>query len=93
MKIGELAKHAGLTVRTLHHFDSIGLLSPQAQALAGTWNGHLGGDEMHLKRSDRHPTDERYAIRFAFTTLKTIAFRGKVCSAKMTARHGSNCRR
>ena len=27
MTIGELAKRAGLTVRALHHYDTIGLLS------------------------------------------------------------------
>ncbi len=28
LKVGELAKRTGLTVRTLHHYDEIGLLSP-----------------------------------------------------------------
>nr|WP_255291695.1 MerR family DNA-binding transcriptional regulator [Bacillus pseudomycoides] len=27
-KVGELAKQTGLTVRTLHHYDQIGLFSP-----------------------------------------------------------------
>lgn len=31
LKIGELAKHCGLTVRTLHHYDAIGLLSPSVR--------------------------------------------------------------
>jgi DNA-binding transcriptional MerR regulator len=35
LKIGELAKRAGLTVRTLHHYDDIGLLSPSARSDAG----------------------------------------------------------
>jgi MerR family transcriptional regulator, thiopeptide resistance regulator len=35
IKIGELAKRAGLTVRTLHHYDSIGLLSPSARSENG----------------------------------------------------------
>ncbi len=35
LKVGELAKRSGLTVRTLHHFDQIGLLSPQARSEAG----------------------------------------------------------
>lgn len=35
LKIGELAKRAGLTVRTLHHYDSIGLLRPTARSDAG----------------------------------------------------------
>lgn len=35
-KIGELARETGLTVRTLHHYDQLGLLSP----LARTEGGH-----------------------------------------------------
>ncbi|MGZ5201323.1 MAG: MerR family transcriptional regulator [Telluria sp.] len=35
LKIGELAQRAGLTVRTLHHYDSIGLLRPSARSDAG----------------------------------------------------------
>lgn len=35
MKIGELARRAGLTVRALHHYDSIGLLCPSARSDAG----------------------------------------------------------
>jgi DNA-binding transcriptional MerR regulator len=35
LKIGELAKRTGLTVRALHHYDSIGLLSPSARSDAG----------------------------------------------------------
>jgi DNA-binding transcriptional MerR regulator len=35
LKVGELAARAGLTVRTLHHYDSIGLLRPSARSDAG----------------------------------------------------------
>ena len=35
LKVGELAARAGLTVRTLHHYDGIGLLSPSARTEAG----------------------------------------------------------
>lgn len=35
LKIGELAKRTALTVRTLHHYDAIGLLSPSARSDAG----------------------------------------------------------
>ena len=35
MKIGQLAKQARLTVRTLHHYDEIGLLSPAHRTAAG----------------------------------------------------------
>lgn len=35
LKIGELAKRAGLTVRALHHYDAIGLLSPSVRTECG----------------------------------------------------------
>ncbi|MDK2122647.1 MerR family transcriptional regulator [Parachitinimonas caeni] len=35
LKIGDLAKRTGLTVRTLHHYDELGLLSPSARSDAG----------------------------------------------------------
>jgi MerR family transcriptional regulator, thiopeptide resistance regulator len=34
-KVGELAKHAGVSVRTLHYYDAIGLLSPSQHSDAG----------------------------------------------------------
>jgi MerR family transcriptional regulator, thiopeptide resistance regulator len=39
-RVGELAQRAGLTVRTLHHWDEIGLLSPSMRSEAGhRWYG------------------------------------------------------
>ena len=35
LKVGELAKRSGLTVRTLHHYDEVGLLSPSARTASG----------------------------------------------------------
>ncbi|WP_017461956.1 MerR family transcriptional regulator [Dyella ginsengisoli] len=35
LTVGELAKRSGLTVRTLHHYDAIGLLSPSSRSDAG----------------------------------------------------------
>jgi DNA-binding transcriptional MerR regulator len=35
LKVGELATRTGLTVRTLHHYDTIGLLKPSARSDAG----------------------------------------------------------
>ncbi len=35
LKVGELARRAGLTVRTLHHYDQIGLLAPSGRSGAG----------------------------------------------------------
>jgi DNA-binding transcriptional MerR regulator len=44
MKVGQLAERAGLTVRTLHHYDEIGLLRPGGR----TTTGHrlYGADEI-----------------------------------------------
>src|SRR3954452_14885844 len=35
MNVGEVAALAGVTVRTLHHYDRIGLVSPSARTAAG----------------------------------------------------------
>lgn len=35
LKVGALAKRTGLTVRTLHHYDEIGLLTPSQRTRAG----------------------------------------------------------
>src|SRR5271165_6664941 len=35
MKVGEVARRTGLTVRTLHHYDDIQLLSPSGRSPAG----------------------------------------------------------
>ncbi len=35
LKLGELARRTGLTVRTLHHYDAIGLLRPSGRSAAG----------------------------------------------------------
>ncbi|MDD2770581.1 MAG: MerR family transcriptional regulator [Methylococcus sp.] len=32
LRVGELAKRCGLTIRTLHHYDSIGLLAPSVRS-------------------------------------------------------------
>jgi DNA-binding transcriptional MerR regulator len=45
-KIGELARRTGLTVRTLHHYDQIGLLSPGERSDGG----HRVYDEAAVQR-------------------------------------------
>ena len=45
-KIGELARRTGLTVRTLHHYDEIGLLSPAERSDGG----HRVYDEAAVQR-------------------------------------------
>ena len=39
-KVGELAVRTGLTVRTLHHYDAIGLLSPSGRTGSNHGSGH-----------------------------------------------------
>src|ERR1051326_5370874 len=49
LKIGDLARRTGLTVRTLHHYDRTGLLRPSAR----TGSGHRlysGRDVQRLQR-------------------------------------------
>jgi DNA-binding transcriptional MerR regulator len=48
-KIGELAAAAGLTVRALHYFDEIGLLSPSERSAAGH-RRYCGADVRRLYR-------------------------------------------
>jgi DNA-binding transcriptional MerR regulator len=38
--VGELAERTGLTVRTLHHYDAIGLLSPSGRTESSHGSGH-----------------------------------------------------
>ena len=35
LKVGELARRSGVTVRTLHHYDNLDLLKPSARSDAG----------------------------------------------------------
>jgi DNA-binding transcriptional MerR regulator len=49
LKINELAKKAGLSVRTLHHYDHIGLLTPKLRNLAGA-RLYVRDDLMRLHR-------------------------------------------
>ena len=35
MKVGELAQRSGVSVRALHHYDEIGLLTPSGRSPAG----------------------------------------------------------
>ena len=47
--IGDVARFAGITVRTLHHYDSIGLLTPSERRGNG-YRGYTGTDISRLQR-------------------------------------------
>jgi MerR family transcriptional regulator, thiopeptide resistance regulator len=48
-RIGELAGQAGVTVRTLHHYDRLGLLSPSTRT-SGGHRCYTGEDVVQLQR-------------------------------------------
>jgi DNA-binding transcriptional MerR regulator len=49
LKVGELASRTGLTVRTLHHYDEIGLLKPSQHTGAG-YRLYTGRDIIRLQQ-------------------------------------------
>lgn len=49
LQVGELAHCAGLTVRALHYYDAIGLLSPSTRAPSG-YRVYSGNDIVRLYR-------------------------------------------
>lgn len=49
LRVGEVAKATGLTVRTLHHYDEIGLLVPSERSGAG-YRLYSDGDVRRLYR-------------------------------------------
>src|SRR5687768_10160718 len=49
MRIGEIASVAGVSVRTLHHYDEIGLLRPSGRTSAGH-REYTDGDVVVLYR-------------------------------------------
>src|SRR5262245_60645505 len=49
LKVGELSKRTGLTIRTLHHYDAIGLLKPSLHTEAG-YRLYTAGDVARLQQ-------------------------------------------
>jgi DNA-binding transcriptional MerR regulator len=49
LKVGELARRTGLTVRTLHHYDAIGLVRPSLHTEAG-YRLYTAGDVARLQQ-------------------------------------------
>jgi MerR family transcriptional regulator, thiopeptide resistance regulator len=47
--VGELAKLTGITVRTLHHYDEIGLVQPSDRSRAG-YRLYADGDVLRLQQ-------------------------------------------
>ncbi len=49
LRVGELARRTGLTIRTLHHYDEIGLLKPSQHSEAG-YRLYTAGDVARLQQ-------------------------------------------
>ena len=55
LKVGELARRTGLTVRTLHHYDEIGLLNPTGRSDGGyRLYGEADVQRLHSIQALRH---------------------------------------
>jgi MerR family transcriptional regulator, thiopeptide resistance regulator len=48
--VGQLARLAGVTVRTLHHYDRIGLLEPEERSGSGSYRRYGPGAVERLHR-------------------------------------------
>jgi DNA-binding transcriptional MerR regulator len=80
LKIGELAKRTGLTVRALHHYDAIGLLSPSARSDAG----YRLYNEADIARLHRILALRRFGL--ALADIGTILTRADLSLATVVAR-------
>jgi DNA-binding transcriptional MerR regulator len=58
--VGELARLAGVTVRTLHHYDRIGLVQPGERTAAGYRSYDVHDlDRLHQRKDPSAPTPRR----------------------------------
>ena len=80
LKIGELAKRTGLTVRALHHYDAIGLLSPSARSDAG----YRLYNEADIARLHRILALRRFGL--ALADIGTTLIRADLSLATVVAR-------
>jgi hypothetical protein len=97
LKIGDLAKRTGLTVRALHHYDSIGLHAPEsmeAQALARRWfdlfRSFAGDNQVMQAKARQALMDEP---RLTENGMMDDAMRGFIRSAMQVLSMGPGLRR
>ena len=93
LKVGELARRTGLSVRTLHHYDEIGLLSPSRRTPAGH-RLYTHGDVARLQeivslRQLGFPLDEIKSLLDApgHEPLRTIEMHADAVREQIDARH------
>ena len=90
-KVGELAARTGLTVRTLHHYDAIGLLSPSGRTDSAHGSGHrlyTGADvtRLHQILCLKH-------LGFSLEQVKEYMTRGDYDPRTVIRRHLEDVRR
>ena len=85
-KVGELARETGLTVRTLHHWDEIGLLRPSRR----TASGHRLYGEADLERLQRITSLRQ--LGFALEQIRDLLDRRGMPAREIVALHLSRVR-
>ena len=93
LKIGELAKRCNLSIRTLHHYDSIGLLSPTQRTTGGARiYGSQDLARLHrilvLKEIGYHNAEEAEDGKVALGMLKASKFDFVVSDINMPNMNG-----
>jgi len=81
LKVGELAERTGLTVRTLHHYDEIGLLSPARRSSAG----HRLYDTREIARLQRIRSLQR--LGFSLQQVATLLDREEFAALQVVTMH------
>lgn len=79
--VGELARHTGLSVRTLHHYDDIGLLSPAHRTDAG-YRLYSSSDVARLQQ-----IKSLRELGFPLQEIRTLLDRADVCPQRVIALH------
>src|ERR1700741_5431120 len=81
LKVGELARRTGLTVRTLHHYDDIGFLVPWVHTRSG---GRVyTADDVPLL----HPVLSLRQLGFSLEEIRGCLDRGDFSPGELIRRH------
>ncbi len=81
LKVGALAERTGLTVRTLHHYDEIGLLAPAGR----TRSGHRLYDERSVERLQQITSLRQ--LGFSLDAIRQCLDGGGLEPAEIVERH------
>jgi DNA-binding transcriptional MerR regulator len=85
-KVGELAKQTGLTVRTLHHYDEIGLLTPSHRTAAGH-RLYTEGDVARLQQ-----VASLRSLGFPLDEIREVLNQGRLSPLEIVRMHADRMR-